>query len=406
MKRKQIIILLIAAVALGGVAYLTSLKNATPSPTQMGKWLLPGLSINDIAAIRMTSKGSTTTLNASKDGWGVESKHGYPANYEKLHRAVIGLADIKIAHEISVTDAQKADMNITEASDRVQFLDAKETVLGDIILGDLRTREAAPENPYGGYPNGRFISTDGGKSVVVISETLEAFSGATPNSWLDTDLLSVPGTEVTSIRISGNKRQPISFARNPEDDKWVPTDLVQGETLSTNMSPTVQDALNYLQLADVADPSLTDKQLGMDDPVVFESMTKNGVLYVVKLGGSPKNSEDRYARISASYIGNAQAVDTPMTVAEDAAARKAIVAETNKARADAEIINARLEKWTYIIPSYKADSMTKLREDYIDGTPVASEPEIDTTPTASAPKDVAKPDDSQKVETETKAEDK
>jgi hypothetical protein len=370
MKQKQILALVIAAVLLGGLAYLTSRKDAAKAPNRMGEPLIAGLSVNDISTIRMIGKDGTTTLTRTPTGWTVPSKFGHPANFDKLRTAVVALDDLNIEHEIEATDKQKADMNISEASERVQLLDEANVVLGEIVLGDTREQDAPQGSPYGGYPNGRFVSTDGGETVVVISDPLSAFAGVTALGWLDTEMLSVNAADVASIRIAGPDREAISCTAG-DDGKLTLADLKAGAEADADKLTSLQSALSYMRFSDVADPSLTDETLGMDTPIVFEAMTKNGTLHMVKLGKTPEGSENRYARVSVSYIGNDESVDAAAAPEEDEAAKLTREADIEAAREAATQLNTKLANWTYVIPSYKAGAMTTLRNDLIKAPEVS-----------------------------------
>src|SRR5215467_2471605 len=98
MNRKQLFILLILVVVLGGVGLLLRRNQNAPGTmdTAMGKKLLGELPINDVAQISV--KAGTNELNlAKKDGvWAVKERDYYPANYSQISEFLIKAKDVKI----------------------------------------------------------------------------------------------------------------------------------------------------------------------------------------------------------------------------------------------------------------------------------------------------------------------
>jgi hypothetical protein len=372
MKRNHLITLVLAALVLGGIAYLTSQKDNIDTPSRMGQLLLKDLPIDDIAAVVMSGPEGTTRIEKSTDGWIVPSKYGYYANFEKLQRAVLELSEAKVEHEIDVNEAQKNEMNITADSSRIQLLGAEDNLLAEIILGDTRENAAAATAPYGGMPTGRFVSVDGGETVVVISEVLNDPSRGRAINWVDTEIPGVKASDLITINITGPDREPVNFTRKTIN-KLELANLKEGEEFDDTNIYSVENALSYLHFSDIADPALSDDDLGMVDPIVYEATAIRGTVYTVKIGGSPEGSEDRYARISVAYKKQ-EKVDPE----EDDAAKQQREKEDKETAESAEILNAKLAPWTFVIPSYKAESMCKVRSDFIKQP--EENPETETAP--------------------------
>src|SRR5215831_21323061 len=100
MNRKQLFILLILVVVLGGVGLFLRRgedRSSQAPNSSLGKKLLGELPINDVAQI--TIKEGTNTLElAKKDGvWAVRERNYYPASYSEISDFLIKAKDIKIA---------------------------------------------------------------------------------------------------------------------------------------------------------------------------------------------------------------------------------------------------------------------------------------------------------------------
>jgi len=383
MKSKNLIILIVAAVGLSAVAYLTSHKSSSESPARMGELLLGDIAIDDVAAITLIGENSstTTTLARTESGWVVPEKYNYPANYDRLHRAVVALTEVKIEQELTLSEKQKTEMHITAESPKLQFRDSAGKLMLEITLGDMRESKSAQRGPYGAMPTGRFISTDGGKSVVVVSETFYSFANPSPKTWLNTEVCSVPGAEISSITVSGPNRDQVSLKRD-KDNKLTVADLKDGEEVDSSKTSAPENAISYLNFDDIASSDLSDEKIGMDKAVVFEAKTKDNLIYIVKVGAKVENGDNRYARFSVAYIEPEKTDKSDDGKAgEDGSKQQDEKAAA--AREKAKALNDKLSKWTYIIPSYKAAALIKERSDLLKEK---AEEEIKTEPTNTVDK--------------------
>jgi hypothetical protein len=400
MKQKNLIILLIVAAVLVAGAWLTSRKNTPSTPATVGKQLMDDVAVDDIASITMCdADGLTTTLLRTDNGWIVKEKDNYPADYSRLHRAVVALTNVKIERAMDLSDKQKKDMHITEQSPRITFRDKDNRILKEITLGDMRENSAAASGPYGAMPTGRFISLDGGKTVVVVSETFYTFDHPTPKGWLNREVCSVAAPDIKTITVSGPDRTPIKIKRD-KDNKLTLDGIKDDEELTTGGLSAVENALSYMNFDDIVNSGTTNK-LGFDKAVTYEALTKDGLLYTVKLGAKANNGQGRYARISVAYVEqpDAKAADSKDKKDDKAAQDKSDKSDKiAAAKQKAKELNDKFSKWTFVIPSYKADGMTKKRADLVKAkdtkpdakkTPVNNVTEKETAPPATVAKPVA-----------------
>jgi len=361
MKGRTLITLVIVAAVLGGMAILTSHKKNRPMPSVVGQALLPELALDKVARVVIIANGATSTVARMEDTWGVAEKHNYPADFDKLKRALVKLADLKIGQPVEVADAQRAELQLTpETAAQLVLQDDAGQTLAALMLG--ANREAQSETPgRGGYPDGRFVSTDGGATVYLVADALYDFGEADPARWVNAEILNLTSGDIETIRITGPDRAAVELKRDPADNKLILAALAEGEAFDSSKVYSVESALSYLRFEDIADPALENAALGFDAPVIYEAKTKKGLLYVVTIGGKVPDSENRYARFSVAYADGQQAA--PADETEDA--RKTREAEEAKVREEATTLNTRLAKWTYVLPSYKTESLTKQRADLL-----------------------------------------
>jgi len=121
---------------------------------------------------------------------------------------------------------------------------------------------------------------------------------------------------------------------------------------------------------------LSDEQTGTHDPVVFRAITKEGEIYTVRIGGSPEDGNDRYVRFNVA-LTPAGKTGLPKTDVEDdeegeeaekTAKEQAQDKEAEKQKQLNEKVRSlgeKLDNWTYLISSYKADPMMSVRADLV-----------------------------------------
>ena len=411
MKPKNLIILVAVAAVLAGVAFWTQRGKGTVTPDVLGKDVLPELPVNDVAKIVVETRDATTTVARVEGTWVASSKYNYPAAFDKVRGALMKLSELKVGQLARLNDEQRSKLKINPpAGDNggtlLSLYDGSGKSLASLLMGETHERKSqgGPQQ-FGGFPDGRFVSTDNGKTVYLVDETLSEVSSTTKD-WLETDLLNVTGNDVMEVSVTGPDRAPVKLQR-PEKGKTMELEgLAENEELQTSKIYGIESAISYLRLSDVASPELTDEQLGLDKAAVFQATTVKGEIYTVKLGGTPEASGDRYIRIACALKPAdpepERTVPEGETEEEKKAAEEKAKEEAQKSAADrkeledkVKELNDKLGKWTFVVESYKADSMLTKRADLVEEKKKEEEEEEkeDTSgkPAPAAAKPVAKP---------------
>jgi hypothetical protein len=97
MNRKQLLILIVLGIALGGLGIFMSKRNAaswTAAEQTLGKKLLGDFPVNDVAQIEIRSGAEDVHL-VKQDTWQVQERFGYPANFTQIGDFVRKAADLK-----------------------------------------------------------------------------------------------------------------------------------------------------------------------------------------------------------------------------------------------------------------------------------------------------------------------
>jgi hypothetical protein len=365
MTQKKLVTLIITAVVLVGLAYLTSSSRKMKTPSLVGKPVVRTFDLSEVAKIEAGSQnGAKLMLESTDTGWVIRSLFGYPADIAKIRENLLKLKDLKAGH---VAVGKKLENPVL-----VDLQNASGKSLASLRLGDKHMRQPSGEMSQfggGGYPDGRYVAGETDDTVVLVKETLDAFDGDV-KSWTDTQIASVPSADVTAAEMTRDGKT-VKLAR--KDGTWTLEGLGAKEELDTSKTYSVESALSYLNFNAVVDPALTDEQLGLTTGAVFTVALKNGERYTAKIGGVAEGGTDRYIRLNAAFTP----VGTNET--ENAALTKKV-----------DDFNAKSGKWVYAISSYNAENMTKGRADFVKPKEEPKEEE--------APKDEAKKEEAPKKE--------
>jgi len=369
MKGKNLVVLLVAAVILGLLAFVTSRQQQTAPPELLGKKIFPELNANDIARVVVTDGTGSVTVERGEKEWRCTSLHGYPANFTKLKNLLLVLEELKIGQTVALTDAEREQLQMvapnapaaTAAGTLVELADSNGRVVASLLVGASHERPASgPDGGRGGYPDGKYISTDGGKTVYLVADMLTDVSRKDLD-WIDADLLNVPSADVKQVTIVPTNGPTLTLSR--ESGNLLLPDLADTEEMDASKLYGVDGAFNYLRINGVADPALTDAELGMTTPSLFTMETKDGRLYTAHIGATPSDSDNRYMRFDVALK------PAPPKTEEGEQDKASEDKEAADARAQKEQevadLNAKLKDWTFLISSYKAEGMTRQRADLV-----------------------------------------
>ena len=287
MTNRKLVMFFVLAVVLGGAAYFMQSGNKPAAAKLNGKTILPGLSVADVSRIEI---GGKLTLAASADGWKVESCHGYPADREKIAENLMKLAELKVGQ---VAHGRKIGVETA-----VALKDSSGKALAELKLGDKHSKKATGQAAmYGGgsYPDGRYVAFSG--ETVLVKDTLDAFEGD-EKQWCNTRIASIPSADVTAVKYAhGAETVELTKGTN---SVWTLKGLTDKEELDTSKTYSLDSALSYLDFNAVADPKLTEAELGFKTGYVYTVTVKEGsntVQHVATVGNKVKDGSDRYFKL-------------------------------------------------------------------------------------------------------------
>ena len=372
MKAKNLIFLIVFAVVLVGIAVKTSEKNSKSVPDIVGKPVFPELAVDQIEKIAISSHEGTATVAIAGDIWVAPDRYNHPADFSKVKDYLVKLSNLNIGQVMKLTDKQKADLRIVPPSATgkntgtlVEMYGKGNSVLASVLIGEARMKKPAGEEPdyYGGFADGQYLSSDGGKSVYLVNTAFNEMP-LTSQKWLDADIVNVMSSDIKEITIAGPGRKDVKLLRKSDGSPLEVEGIATNEVTAASKIYSVESALTYFKMDDLADPMLGADKTGLDKPIIFKAVTQKGETYSAKIGGKKEGTDYRYCKLEVT-LKEAEKQQAPKDDAE-----KKKQEETAKARKELEdktkSLNDKLVKWTYLIASQKVETMTPLRETLIE----------------------------------------
>ena len=410
MNRKQLAILLVLVIVLGGAGLLlrkkqaASWKGANPS---IGQKLLGNFPVNDVT--RIDIKQGTNELNLVKqdDLWRVRERNGYPANYSEISDFLIKARDLKIVQSENLGPSQWPRLALvagqgTNAALEVKFLGQNDKPIKTLFFGKMHTKKSNRQSPYGDmgggdWPDGRFVRAGGDSgNVVLISETFANIEPR-PEQWLDRDFFKVERVRSVAVLfpVATNSWK---LTRDTATAEWKLADAKPGEQLDSARTAGVSNPLNSPSFVDVA-TSAGPEMLGLDKPIVATLEAFDNFTYTVKVG---QKTNDNYP---IAYTVTAQFPKERMPGKDEKPEDKARLdkefKDTQKKLEEKFAQEKAGEKWIYLVSTWTLDTLLKERsqlfvekkegpkQDDKSTATEASKPEGESTNTPPADADAA-----------------
>jgi hypothetical protein len=394
MNRKQLTLLIVLGVVLGGLGYWAYQKRQGSyergSAAEDGQQkLLKGVADNAIRDVaQMTIKQGTNEVNLAVQGehWTVKERGGYPANFNTISDTVKKLWDLKVTRRLEVGPSRLPQLKLSKADGTlVDLKDDKGKSIASLTLGLQTSKEAREDSPFGGggsFPNGRYVMRgDDVKTVALVSDPLNL--DAKPEDWLNKDWFKVEKIKSVAV-VSTNATNNWKLARETESGEW--------KFAVTNASETVDSGkasgLNYLLSSPTFNDVIVDpkpEKTGLDKPTTATIETFEGFNYTIKMARMAEGDEN-YA-LQVSVAGNFLPKERAAGKDEKPEDKTKLDKEfaDNRKKLEDKLKNERsFEKWTYVVPKFTVDNLLKERKDFLPEK--KDEPKKDDTSPAEPPK--------------------
>lgn len=370
MKGKQLLILIVALLVLGGVGLYLRRQDAaklTGSKVGMGEKILGKLDINDVAGFRV--RAGSNQLNVAREGeiWVVKERGGYPASFATLSEFLRKLDDLKVTRPLELGPSRLAALDLIEPDKgngiQLELLGADGKTLKSILLGKTHSRGGEDPSPMGGgggMANGRYVMLSGDlKSVALVSDPLNNVE-TRPEEWLEKEFFKVELPRKIEM-VRSEATNSFTLSRTNEFGDWQLSDATPEEKPDPAKTGLFGSALSAPTFTDVlVNPDLV--ALGLDKPSMAKITTTTGFTYEFKLG-KPQANEDYPLQLTVSAELKRERTPGADEKPED------------KEKLDQEFKEklAKLEqklkseqaysKWTYLVSKWSIEPILKNRGD-------------------------------------------
>jgi uncharacterized protein DUF4340 len=332
MQKRHLISLTAATVVLVGLAIaVLAAGDRGVSRAAPGERAFPALAarLGDVASVMVVRNGSDLTFVRDGDSWLVVERVNYPANAARISQIVRAMADLTLVEP----KTQKADfyprLEVEDPgkgkSTLVSVKDKSGGKIAELTIGKRRYDRLGAGN------DGVYLRKPGDAQAWLGRGSLDP-SGE-PSSWLDRRILDISEKQIAKVTLIQADGTKLVIGRATPDAKFAvedaPTDA-KFKSETTTSGPAM--ALETLDLDDVkpaAELPVPDKDVTTSSFVTFDGLTVDVRLL--------ERDKANWVAISAKGSGAAEP--------------------------EAKKIDAKVSRWTYAIPSYKATLLkTKLAD--------------------------------------------
>ena len=205
MTTKNLAVLGVVAVVLGGAAYFLNGKANSSTPKLNGRAVLPNL---DLSAVARVEVGTNLVLTAGAKGWTVATYHNYPADRAKTAENLLKLSELKVGQ---VVRGKKL-----ESTKPLVLKNAAGKEIARLALGEKHAK----------WGHGRYAKF--ADETVLVSDSLDCFEGDA-KQWIETKIVDEPW-------ISFNE---IADAKLTEADLGFKTGIVAKVTIAGDTNRTI-----------------------------------------------------------------------------------------------------------------------------------------------------------------------
>jgi len=344
--KKNTVIGIAAAAALASVAALWLGSTSAPPPAPKPTVLFPGLvdKVNDVVEIKIDGKSGTLTLRQSEAGsWLVAEKSGYPAKFDVVKRALIGMAELKSLEPRTANPElharlQLEDRTASGAQSTLISLHAKEgKPIAELLVGKID--RAATDTRHGNY----YVRKAGEAQTWFAQGQLQ--TDPELNRWIDAKVMEIQRKRIKNVAIRQAAGEVLEVRKKDgTEDEFEIKGLRANQKLATPSSPgTIAAALDYTPFEDVA--AAKDREsLKVGATSVYT--TADGMIVTA----TSRKDGDKW------WVTFAVEAD-PANKPSDEVAKE--IAE----------LGAKTKDWAFQIPDYRVEQFTKTLDQLIEKEP-------------------------------------
>lgn len=336
MTPRTVAILLVIAVVTSAAAVFGLSNRVQYEVTDFdGQRVFPGLleEAAQVSKVEILQSGERMTFEKKGDAWVLLESDGYPVHGNLVAKVIFSVANLDYLEAKTSDPARHEVLNLGDPSvkkakaQQVTLYGAGGEKMADLVVGSANY--FLPETTTGGM----YVRRPGEDQTWLVKGLIDI--GVERRDWLVRDIIDVKTDDVTRVEV----RHPGGEVQIVEPKKGVTGDfafanLPEGRKLTSDYAPrNIAAVISGFVLNDVR------KQENVPfDPAkayVANYESANGIAAELTFW---QEGETQYLRAKASYTGSDPASEAAKQV---------------------EAINARAAGWTYIIPEYQYEQISK-----------------------------------------------
>ena len=315
MKGKQLAILVVLLIALGGAALLLNRRHAATwrnTATSSGGKILD-FPLNEVAQVKVKASGAEVNVAKKDDVWTVRERADYPADFDKVSALIRKLWELRPVQDVKIGPSQLGRLELVEPGQNASsgtLVDLKgpdDKRLAGVLLGkkQFRTSDQAL-GETSGIPAGRYVMPlDGSNRVFLISETLEE-AQLKPEQWLSHEFIKVENPKSISVAAPAAGMN-WSIGRDNATAPWKLLDAKPGDELDSTNVQSLASLFAHATFADVLAPDTPVAETGLDKPATIRIETFDNLTYELRIG----QAKDENYRALVAVKGESPKERTP-----------------------------------------------------------------------------------------------
>jgi hypothetical protein len=357
---RQLLLLVLAAVALAAVTGLLTSREATKPSFTPGAPLIPALPAEKIFAITVAKGDAPVVLRRKGDGFVVTNRANYPASSQRVSDLIFKSMEVRAQRKVTEDPVNHPELGVAPESP------------GAVAVSFYGKPPAdAPPEAFGrrlaGYVIGETAQRSVGHMAVYLKragedavyETESHLRVATnPVDYIEPDLLDIPADDILRMTIKRGDDELV-IARDVQGEP-VLQDVPEGREAKQYEVKRTLAVLEDFELADVMPAPEADFEWDAD----FTALLRTGQKYTLR---TAEEGGKYYGVLSAEPSGKPVTIDRE---AQDTDEELEAKEEAVQAEIAARAFTPRHAPWVYELRSWKAKRIRQTMDDLSQEPPV------------------------------------
>jgi hypothetical protein len=317
MNKQSFVFVLVAAVVLGAVFYLTR-PDYQKTAEKVRVNLFADNLAEKVARIKVEKGEEAIEIAVHDNRWSLPERDNYPADSGKVNSFILKFFSLAVSQRVTNNTEKHEKFGLTDDAVKggkslVSFFDSSDALIGKVYLGERRkgnTPEMSPNMPFAGGmggTGGQYLRR-GGEAEVYLSDQPLAVQ-TTLRNWLDQSVVNVLGANADRVEhyavSEGGEELAYALDRLWMDDPSAPSKRTSKWVMENQGEQKVDDASVSLVSTGLQNLRMDDVYKEGSDAVkdlVFDMRTKyylaNGLRYDVS---SATKDEKTYVKIAIAF---------------------------------------------------------------------------------------------------------